>query len=84
MKSLFYPFWKKKTNKYGYGKQSARSRLWYLGNEVNNLRREFYSLNEKISKLAKVNGMVWGGTGFITKKRGPGRPKKQKPDFICR
>lgn len=84
MKSLFYPFWRKKRRSYGYKRRSNSSRIWSLSNEVNDLRLKLSFLNGKISKLAKVNDMVWGGTGFVTKKRKPGRPKKQKPDFICR
>ena len=83
MKSLFYPFWKKKRRGYSYKKRSASSRVWSLSNEVNDLRQDYYNLNNKIRELAEANGMTWK-EGFVSAKNKPGRPKKQKPDFICR
>ena len=83
MKSLFYPFRKKKRKNYSYKKYRDSSRIWSLSKEVNSLRQEFYTLNNKIEELAKANNMIWKvGFGPLTDMHG--KPTKTKPDFILK
>jgi uncharacterized protein YlxW (UPF0749 family) len=83
MKSIFYPFRKKKRKNYSSKKYSDSSRIWSLSKEVNSLREEYYILNDKIRELARASNMTWKeGFGPITDTSG--KPTKTKPDFICK
>ena len=63
MKSIFYPFWRKKRKKKSY-KPTANSQIYSLSKQVNDLREEYYEANEKIRELAKASHLRWE-EGFV-------------------
>ena len=63
MKSLFYPFRRKKRKKKSY-KPTANSQIYSLSKQVNDLREEYYEANEKIRELAKASHLRWE-EGFV-------------------
>jgi len=63
MKSIFYPFRRKKRKKKSY-KPTANSQINSLSKQVNDLREEYYEANEKIRELAKANHLRWE-EGFV-------------------